>query len=347
MKTISFEHQHFKLFPQKACVNFTELVVFSPEHQNCKILIFKLLKLCLNLRNNKVIVVPIEICEGFENTLFSFLKSECGFNFKSASKTTLSLHNRFIKRQPVRYDSESALAYAAYYGLVNNLKLWALIQSFREFELKGPILDFGSGPIGILLVAKEVGVTEISYFEPSLHNRRLLKNFAAFLGIKTENFSVSAKFNTILALNSLREVSNPKKAIKWLSKNLSDQGKLIIIEPGDKDSSTRLVRLKSQCGNLEVSFPCPHNKTCPMLGTKDWCHCVIELQRGRYLRELDRKLKLNHHRIKLSCLIFSKEKNLRENVLVSIKGSSATICSREGLIQVPPIKKRNLWEQIL
>ena len=303
--------------------------------------------MCLNLRNNKVIVVPIEICQRFENALFRFLKSEYDFNFKSVSKTILSLHRRFLKRKPVRYDSEIALAYAAYYGLINNLKLWALIQSFSEFELSEPILDFGSGPIGILLVAKEIGLTKINYLEPSARNRGLLKNFATFLGINAEKFSASSQFNTILAMNVLREVSNPKKVIKWLSKNLSDQGKLIIIEPGDKDSSTRLVRLKSQCSNLEVSFPCPHNEPCPMLGTKDWCHNVIELQRGKYLRALDRKLKLNHHRIKLSCLIFSKEKNLRQNVLVSIKGNYATICSKKGLMQVPKIKKRNLWEQIL
>lgn len=57
---------------------------------------------------------------------------------------------------------------------------------------------------------------------------------------------------------------------------------LVLVEPGSVAGHECLLAAREQvlAAGLRVLAPCPHERPCPMVGTRDWCHFAVRLPRS-------------------------------------------------------------------
>lgn len=74
---------------------------------------------------------------------------------------------------------------------------------------------------------------------------------------------------------------------------------LVVVEPGSVAGHERVLAARAQvlAAGWHVLAPCPHDHTCPMVGTRDWCHFSVRLERS-----------VEHRRAKGATLGFEDEK---------------------------------------
>jgi ribosomal protein RSM22 (predicted rRNA methylase) len=74
---------------------------------------------------------------------------------------------------------------------------------------------------------------------------------------------------------------------------------LVVVEPGSVAGHERVLAARAQllAAGLHVLAPCPHELACPMVGTRDWCHFSVRLERS-----------VEHRRAKGATLGFEDEK---------------------------------------
>lgn len=63
---------------------------------------------------------------------------------------------------------------------------------------------------------------------------------------------------------------------------------IAVIEPGTPDGYQRIMAARDVLlgTGMRVAAPCPHSDTCPLLGTRDWCHFASRIQRSPLHRRL-------------------------------------------------------------
>jgi hypothetical protein len=121
-------------------------------------------------------------------------------------------------------------------------------------------------------------------------------------------------FDLVVASNALAELSSSDRASvrRTLAERVAPGGYLLIIEPGQKAHTRRLMSerdaLLSEFKDLAPLYPCLRRDSCPMLSANDddWCHAALTFNRGPLARQLDDLLGFNKHRIKFSAFIFQK-----------------------------------------
>jgi ribosomal protein RSM22 (predicted rRNA methylase) len=114
---------------------------------------------------------------------------------------------------------------------------------------------------------------------------------------------------------------------------------LILIEPGTPAAFKNILDARDwliKWGG-HVLAPCPHNRSCPLLEKKDWCHFSVRLQRS----SLHRKIKggeLGYEDEKFCYMILSKSgrENLAPRILKTPKKQSGYVelqlCTQEGIL---------------
>lgn len=123
---------------------------------------------------------------------------------------------------------------------------------------------------------------------------------------------------------------------------------LCVIEPGTPRGYATIMRVRDQliAAGAHLVAPCPHERRCPMDGTKDWCHFAARVERS----SLHRKMKsgaLGWEDEKFSYVIFAKDPQIaRANArivrhpLIGKGHIKLELCAQDGLGLVTISKKQ-------
>lgn len=216
-------------------------------------------------------------------------------------------------------DPELAQAYLAYYVPLNFEKIRVLLASHRELWPQMPTkaqrwVDLGSGPGTAVLAALAVLKDRSEKSDaklPALHidlvdtnadalkmAAKLITPFAKKLGFditlgQSAELPPKAqgKYDLALAANILNELppeSGPQARELLMQLWDQTQGVILVLEPGHRVSSQRLVRfrerlLKEASKEIEILGPCTHQEKCPVYRTKHWCHFSEPATDGRLI----------------------------------------------------------------
>lgn len=262
---------------------------------------------------------------------------------------------------PIR-SLRSAEGYALYYTPINAAKVLHLIPQLRLPADKLRVLDLGCGPgtAGLALLSSLPHAIDLTCVESSPHMRTIAqKLLSTFQGrgrlerlklLPSLPTTITERFDLIIAANVLAELDTKEgeDTAVSLSRNLTDHGYLMLIEPGQQLHTRRLMTLRDIviASNPEITpiFPCLRRDACPMLrnSESDWCHGTIEWKQPRLNAHLDDLLSFNKHRIKYSAMILKRGGHLGNGIRVltppskSRTGVEALICGREiyGVVRI-------------
>lgn len=105
---------------------------------------------------------------------------------------------------------------------------------------------------------------------------------------------------------------------------------LVLTEPGSVAGHESLLAAREQvlAAGRHVLAPCPHERACPMVGTRDWCHFAVRLPRSP-----------EHRRAKGAALGFEDEKlaylvAVREPAEPAVARVVRHPTTRKGLVQL-------------
>jgi ribosomal protein RSM22 (predicted rRNA methylase) len=125
-----------------------------------------------------------------------------------------------------------------------------------------------------------------------------------------------SRYDIILLANSLVEIAKPSipayRIIERLSRNLTDRGIIIIIEPALKTTARRLMELRNTIidnEKLNILLPCLHHGRCPLYdlrGGKEWCHQSVRWKSPEYLQVINQDLNREISVLKFSYLVLSQ-----------------------------------------
>lgn len=123
------------------------------------------------------------------------------------------------------------------------------------------------------------------------------------------------RYDLIILSNSLIEIAGDSRGavryVERISKNLSERGIMILIEPALVATSRRVMELRDALiarGTLHILLPCLHTETCPLIdlrGGKEWCHQSIQWKPPDYLRILNQGMNREIQVLKFSYLVLS------------------------------------------
>jgi ribosomal protein RSM22 (predicted rRNA methylase) len=283
--------------------------------------------------------------------------------------------------QPVRVERD-AEAYALYYLLINAAKVCTLLSEI-SLPSEARVLDFGCGPgTGTLAtLATTASRLTIECVENSGAMRkvasRLVSNWPDTARISSlqvrDTFSATPDkpFDLIIAANVFAELAENDAAtlLNSLAQSLAPKGYLLLVEPGQLSHTRRLMQLRdtlmASFKEVVPLFPCCRTDACPMLASSetDWCHGTIHWERTALIRQLDKLLSFNKHRIKYAGFVFQKGGILRSGyrvVLPSVKsrlgvgtglcGSSyfgpVLIRKRDRTPETRPLEKADVFELV-
>lgn len=123
------------------------------------------------------------------------------------------------------------------------------------------------------------------------------------------------RFDLVIAANVICEGDGPDAGEPMLrqaaAEVLAPDGAIIVIEPGLRETSRDLHRLRDRLlasGDLHVLAPCLHEAPCPALATvRDWCYADLAWDPPPLVAELDRLTGLRKGSLKFSYLLLSPE----------------------------------------
>ncbi len=199
------------------------------------------------------------------------------------------------------------------------------------------ILDFGAGPLS----ASAGIVAGLAHFPPNkfeinaVERTKRAFDFGSSLlraavpddrRIETRLFTsatkIAGEMDVIIAANVFNEIplNHRRRTLDSLLEKLSEDGLLIIVEPGQDIHSRALSSLRDSLIEnapfpFEIVAPCLHKKKCPLSSESnrtDWCWSQTMWKPPLVLAELDRYTGLRHVELNFSYLVISKtsEKSL-------------------------------------
>ncbi|WP_022660769.1 small ribosomal subunit Rsm22 family protein [Paucidesulfovibrio longus] len=176
---------------------------------------------------------------------------------------------------------------------------------------------------------------------------------------------IHGRADLLVAANALNELhwgpggslpTQAERVTSILRKNMADDGKLLIIEPGTRRSGTILSHLRREC--LDQGFaplsPCPHAEECPMPGTgsKPWCHFRLPVTGvPRWLQALSNRAGLPKNDTSISFLFMSRAAAPQSdrvravsNIFPIPDGAGQYGCCERGLVLIQaPNLSRGGW----
>jgi len=128
--------------------------------------------------------------------------------------------------------------------------------------------------------------------------------------------TAGGRFDLVIAANVVCEIARASatgfdKALALVSASfdwlLSKAGTMIVVEPGLRETSRDLHRLRDRLladGKLHVLAPCLHEEPCPALvRDRDWCIADLPWEPPPTVREIDRQTGLRKGSLKFSYLV--------------------------------------------
>ncbi|MEO6880938.1 MAG: small ribosomal subunit Rsm22 family protein [Mycobacteriaceae bacterium] len=236
-------------------------------------------------------------------------------------ETTARLVQRYQLGTPARAPLLTSDLDAAAYATYRMPATFAAVRSvFGETARLAPSLaptshlDVGGGTGSAVWAAAAVwpSITEHTVLEQAPAVARLGAELAADGGdgVRTTTWTLGdladpqelPRANLVTASYVLGELDADTRAalVERLLGQLSDPaGVLVVVEPGSVAGHERVLAAREQvlAAGLHLLAPCPHSHTCPMVGTRDWCHFAVRLPRSP-----------EHRRAKGAALGFEDEK---------------------------------------
>lgn len=250
-----------------------------------------------------------------------YVREVSGLPVKALKDNVWKLHCMFTRKTPFipNYMDNHNLrqAYAAYHTPMNVIKLLYILNEMRIFEdLRArknlSVLDFGCGPGSGLLALNQFfseSETKISMMAVD-RSRSALEDVRRFHGFLQSKISLSTmpavpamKFDVVIAMNVLDE---PGNADFELQNYLAERGYLIVVNPGVKEETLQVMRLRDRLSDsgLKICAPCLFSDHCPMLlNNKMWCNMELQWERPEIVRLIDRALNFRDFSIKFSYFV--------------------------------------------
>jgi ribosomal protein RSM22 (predicted rRNA methylase) len=225
-----------------------------------------------------------------------------GQKAKHVKEAFTRVHERYLNNTllPLKGRLEH-LAYALYrmpatYAALSRV-LDHLQEVFSDFSPTSA-LDLGSGPgtAMIALCQRYSSLKTVRGFERSSEFRTLCEKMAPYMLQRPIHFeshdidlerpiTTKDRVDLVSAVYSLGEISARKEWLFWMASHASC---ILIVEPGTPKGYACLMECRDALikEGLHIIAPCPHQKKCPLMGTKVWCHEAVRLPRTRYHRWL-------------------------------------------------------------
>ncbi len=229
---------------------------------------------------------------------------------------------------------EARSSYLLYFLMPNMLKVEWILDQQRMAELFADepevrVADIGCGPCTGLLAAasywkdhaprQKLKCVAVDQNGAALKDGRALFEKITTASLTTHTATLaqlrkalgSERFHILIVANVLNELSDTEERYEFIRKlmaqHLTDNGRLIIIEPALQRSTRDLMLLRDQMcvrhpregtdsetpGYVEpiakVLAPCLHQQLCPMRANnpRDWCHTYINWERPQVIADLD------------------------------------------------------------
>ncbi len=156
-------------------------------------------------------------------------------------KTTPTASPEDLKKyyHPSRYDSYISVPKTAtekIYVFVRKIRTSKKLKKIlRILNGRGALLDYGCGTGGLLLKAKEAGLSAAGV-EPSQEARKaaIVKTRSKVFKSKEEAEADSNKYDVITLWHSLEHVLDLKQTVRFLKNKLNPEGKIIVAVPNHK-----------------------------------------------------------------------------------------------------------------
>ncbi len=307
-----------------------------------------------------------------------FFKKQEGYSKKSLQDAFQSMHRGYTSGDHNEMALRSMPEVIAYISArrIATLKsvekvLYRLQEILPDFSPK-TLLDVGSGPLTVLQ-------SVLSVFPEPLDSARFIESNHLFCTIIDEallaiaghpeyrliraDMSQSSTYHS-LALEqiqydiasmsySLGEI--PITSVESTILSLMSLSKLLIlIEPGTPRGSNRLLLARDAILKNEgwaIVAPCSHQKSCPLSGSKEWCHEFVRLNRSHLAKEI-KTGKLGYEDEPMSYLIaanrsavsFSLDPYMRivDRPQHRSGHSHFTVCAADGQLQEITISRRDV-----
>ncbi len=230
-----------------------------------------------------------------------------------------SAGGRVARLHPTSTGPLTAIDRVAYLAVRFPATYSAISAVLDELKARAPafaprtMLDLGSGPGTATYAADAIF--------PSLKDVMLADQDAGFLTLARELCNIPAHRDSFccdlpsaplpaadlgVAAYSLGELS-ASDAAQVIERAWKQVQVLCVIEPGTPRGYANVIRARDQlvAAGGHLVAPCPHERRCPMDGSKDWCHFAARVERT----SLHRKLKtgeLGWEDEKFSYVIFAK-----------------------------------------
>lgn len=178
------------------------------------------------------------------------------------------------------------------------------------------VLDLGCGPgTGSLAAAaawQATGSQQIVEILAIDHNKAILQDAYELFGrlkfskatLRTKLANLNPKhlkdvlrgerFDLIICANMLNEMGTMAMRSSLLQQlltyHLTENGRLLVIEPALQQTSRDLMELRDQLLPVaKILAPCLHQAVCPMLAhnQRDWCHVYLDWKRPQLIAQID------------------------------------------------------------
>lgn len=238
-----------------------------------------------------------------------------GYDFSKSKNVAegvmeLSTHFHNQEREPTPWEKPKIqAAYLAYFLPLGMARISAVINELIDrnfFSQKVKVLDFGSGPGTASLVLESLMADKIQSVECVERSRSAIELHKKLTSLRQINWRTniesSKNYDVLImsyVLNELPQIPD------WIF----DIPKIILFEPSTRKDFVRLAELRKLL--LERGYhlwaPCPHEKSCPLVEGRDWCHDRIGFVAPDWWDNLGKHLPIRNDSLTFSYLVASRE----------------------------------------
>jgi ribosomal protein RSM22 (predicted rRNA methylase) len=259
--------------------------------------------------------LPDKLREKIDTLLHGISTEELAQHYKSMSDRYRRLSTTGGFQIANRHE---ALAYMtarmpATYGALAHV-LAQIGQSLPDFTPE-TILDIGAGPgtATQACFAAWPDIRQATLIEPNAHLRDLSKALlteapCTFHAHSLSIASLDIPHDLVLLSYVLNELPEAEM-LKNLERLWAVTAKtLVIIEPGTPLGYELIIKIRDRliAAGASIAAPCPHQGTCPLVGTDKWCHFSTRIDRSSAHRRMKNSDGLSYEDEKFSYLVATR-----------------------------------------
>jgi hypothetical protein len=202
----------------------------------------------------------------------------------------------YQRLEALRWPEKDFELYHSYFGFLTALKTKSVIEELHRYQILSvdeplEIVELGAGTLGASMGAVDA-VTELGGKVSRIQGidvqetafRWAKSKFSSALGSRVEYLRNPPKLEEnaprlVIAANFLIEIQQELRSnalMLWLEEQFekcSGKSLFVFIEPAEFDFNQKFLELRDAWSKkIRVLLPCTHQKACPALSQKEWCH---------------------------------------------------------------------------